>query len=60
MLSMTTGVLPEGFTTEDVEKEIDLATGWPAQWWSRRRVTITMDEGEMQTVEEKEVTIVDE
>ena len=79
MLSMTTGVLPEGFTTEDVEKEvdagiaethmqaeqftateIDLATGWPTQWWSRRRVTITMDEGEMQTVEEKEVTIVDE
>ena len=60
MLSMTTGVLPEGFTTEDVEKEVDLATGWPTQWWSRRRVTITMDEGEMQTVEEKEVTIVDE
>ena len=50
MLSMTTGVLPEGFTTEDVEKEIDLATGWPTQWWSRRRGTITMDEGEMQTI----------
>jgi hypothetical protein len=60
MLSMTTGVLPEGFTTEDVEKEIDLATGWPTQWWSRRRVTITMDEGEMQTIGEKAVTITDE
>ena len=60
MLSMTTGVLPEGFTTEDVEKEIDLATEWPTQWWSRRRVTITMDEGEMQTIGEKAVTITDE
>ena len=60
MLSMTTGVLPEGFTTEDVEKEIDLATRWPTQWWSRRRVTITMDEGEMQTIGEKAVTITDE
>ena len=60
MLSMTTGVLPEGFTTEDVEKEIDLATGWPTQWWSRRRVTITMDEGEMQTIGEKAVTVTDE
>ena len=60
MLSMTTGVLPEGFTTEDVEKEIGLATGWPTQWWSRRRVTITMDEGEMQTIGEKAVTITDE
>ena len=60
MLSMTTGVLPEGFTTEDVEKEIDLATGWPTQWWSRRRVTITMDEGEMQTIGEKAVAITDE
>ena len=60
MLSMTTGVLPEGFTTEDVEKEIDLATGWPTQWRSRRRGTITMDEGEMQTIGEKAVTITDE
>ena len=40
--------------------EIHLASGWTTQWWSKRRVTITTDEGETQTVEEKEVIIVDE
>ena len=81
MLSMTTSILPEGITPEEVEKEIDagiaesrmqatmeqfsateihLATGWPTQWWNKRRVTITTDEGETQTVAEKEVTITDE
>lgn len=40
--------------------EIHLASGWTTQWWSKRRITIATDEGETQTVEEKEVTIVDE
>ena len=40
--------------------EIHLASGWTTQWWSKRRITITTDEGETQTVEEKKVTIVDE
>lgn len=37
-----------------------LDSGWTTQWWSKRRITITTDEGETQKVEEKEVTIVDE
>ena len=40
--------------------EIHLDSGWTTQWWSRRRTTITTDDGETQSVEEKEVTIVDE
>ena len=40
--------------------EVHLGSGWTTQWWSKRRTTITTDEGETQTVEEKEVTIVDE
>ena len=39
---------------------VHLGSGWTTQWWSKRRTTITTDEGETQTVEEKEVTIVDE
>ena len=81
MLSMTTSIIPEGVSPEDVGKEIDagiaeshmqatmeqfsatevdLATGWTTQWWNKRRVTITSDEGERQTVAEKEVIITDE
>ena len=81
MLSMTTSVIPEGVSPEDVGKEIDagiaeshmqatmeqfsatevdLATGWTTQWWNKRRVIITSDEGERQTVAEKEVIITDE
>ena len=81
MLSMTTSVIPEGISPEEVGKEldagiaeahmqatmeqfsateIDLATGWTTQWWNKRRVTITSDEGERQTVAEKEVIITDE
>ncbi len=37
-----------------------LDSGWTTQWWNKRRITITTDEGETQKVEEKEVTIVDE
>ena len=81
MLSMTTSVIPEGISAEEVGKEldagiaeahmqatmeqfsateVDLATGWTTQWWNKRRVTITSDEGETQTVAEKEVIITDE
>lgn len=42
------------------ETEIHLGSGWTTQWWSKRRITLTTDNGETQTVEEKEVTIVDE
>ena len=37
--------------------EIDLATGWTIQWWNKRLLTLTSDEGDTQTITEKEVTI---
>ena len=40
--------------------EIHLDSGWTTQWWSKRRITMTTDEGETQTIEEKEATIVEE
>ena len=40
--------------------EVDLATGWTIQWLSTRRITMTTAEGRTETVEEKEVTLVNE
>ena len=39
---------------------IDLDTGWTMEWWNKRRLSITTDEGETQTIVEKEVVISDE
>jgi hypothetical protein len=81
LLSLTTSVLPEGVSSEELGKEldagiaesnmqakmeqystivIDLDTGWTMEWWNKRRLSITTDEGETQTIVEKEVVISDE
>lgn len=81
LLSLTTSILPEGVSSEELGKEldagiaesnmqakmeqystivIDLDTGWTMEWWNKRRLSITTDEGETQTIVEKEVVISDE
>jgi hypothetical protein len=39
---------------------VHLDSGWTTEWWSKRIVTKTDDDGETKTVVEREVTLVDE